>query len=67
MDDTKQGVKMIFITKPYDEVDLHIIIYITFEGRPNLVHSYHLSLLYQFMYYSYHNLEEKLIVSHFMF
>jgi hypothetical protein len=40
-----QGVKNASLLVPWDEVSLHIIKYITCEGRHSLVLSYHFKLL----------------------
>jgi hypothetical protein len=64
MEETKQGVKRDSLPIPWDEVALHLIKYISYGGRYNLIYSYHSKFLYQLRYYSHQNPEEKLSVPH---
>jgi hypothetical protein len=65
MKDTKQGVKRTSLPDPWDKVYLRIIMYLTCEGRHNLVHAYDITLLGQLRYFSHLNPEENLTIPHF--
>jgi hypothetical protein len=43
IEDRGQGIKYICLPAPWDEVAMHIMRYITCEGRHNMVIAYHLN------------------------
>jgi hypothetical protein len=53
MEDTSQGVKTTIFPTPWDEFFLHIIKYITCEGRHSLMLAYHFMSRVKLRYFSY--------------
>lgn len=53
VEENKNGVKIESLPKPWDEIALHIIKYITCEGRNGVVHTYHFRMLHQLRHLYY--------------